>query len=74
MSKHPQLIEFIDIIQDTFHKGNLIKLSMSKVSNRTDDLKMIYVSPVELKSGLKFSFKYRYKTKDEVKNYSEKEA
>jgi len=74
MSKHPHLIEFIDIIQDTFHKGNLIKLSMSKVSNRTDDLKMIYVSPVELKSGLKFSFKYRYKTKDEVKNYSEKEA
>ena len=74
MSKDPQLIEFIDIIQDTFHKGNLIKLSMSKVSNRTDDLKMIYVSPVELKSGLKFSFKYRYKTKDEVKNYSEKEA
>jgi hypothetical protein len=74
MPKHPQLIDFLDSIQDSLQNRNLIKLSMSKVSNRTDDLKMIYVTPVELRSGLKFSFKYRFKTRDEVKNYSTEEA
>ncbi len=74
MPKHQQLIEFLDSIQDSFQNRNLIKLSMSKASNRTDDLKMIYVTPVELRSGLKFSFKYRFKTRDEVKNYSTEEA
>ena len=74
MSKHPQLIEFIDLIKSSFEKRTLIKISMSKVANRTDDLKMIYVTPVELKSGLKLSFKYRHATKDEVKNFSKKEA
>ena len=74
MPKHPQLIEFLDSIQDSFQNRNLIKLSMSKVSNRTDDLKMIYVTPVELRSGLKFSFKYRFKTRDEVKNYTKDKA
>lgn len=74
MPKHPQLIDYLDSIQNTFEKGDLVKLSMSKVSNRSDDLKMIYITPVELKSGLKYSFKYRYKTRDEVKNYTSAEA
>ena len=74
MSKHPQVLEFLNLLKDLLQKGNFTKLSLSKVLKAKNDLNNIYIVPVEVKSEQKLSFTYRYKTKDQVKNYSIEEA
>jgi len=74
MSKHPQVHDFINLLKDLFQQGNFTKLSLSKVFKAKNDLNNIYIVPVEVKSKQKLSFTYRYKTKDQVKNYSISEA
>ena len=74
MSKHPQILEFLNLLKDLLQKGNFTKLSLSKVLKTKNDLNNIYIVPVEVKSEQKLSFTYRYKTKDQVKNYSIEEA
>jgi len=74
MSKHPQILEFLNLLKDLLQKKNFTKLSLSKVLKAKNDLNNIYIVPVEVKSEQKLSFTYRYKTKDQVKNYSIEEA
>ena len=74
MAKHPDLVNFSKLLEEGLQEETFTKLTLSKVSGRTDDLKMIYVNPVKLNSGFNVSFTYRYKTKDQVKNYTVKES
>lgn len=74
MATHPDLVNFSKLLEKTLQEGTFTKLNLSKVAGRTDELKMIYVSPVKLNSGFNVSFTYRYKTKDQVKNYTVKES
>ncbi len=74
MPKHPQVLKFLDLLKDLFQQNSFTKLSLSKVFKAEKDLKNIYIAPVKLKSEQKLSFTYRYKTKDQVKNYSIEET
>ena len=74
MATHPDLVYFSKLLEKTLQEGTFTKLNLSKVAGRADELKMIYVSPVKLNSGFNVSFTYRYKTKDQVKNYTVKES
>ena len=61
---------FISAFQEAFESGALIKCTLSKPAAAAPaDLKNMYLRPVALKSGLKVAFNYRYKTRDEVKNF-----
>lgn len=62
---------FLEIFQSAFEAGQLLKCTLSKpAATAAPDLKNIYIRPVTLKSGVKIAFNYRYKTRDEVKNYN----
>ena len=66
---------FLEIFQNAFQSGHLLKCTLSKPAPTAPaDLKNIYLRPVTLKSGVKIAFNYRYKTRDEVKNYTPEEA
>lgn len=68
MSQEAQ-ITFLDTVRQSFNDGNFVKLTLSKPSDRSGELKNIYIRPVHLKDQLHYSFLYRYKTKDIVKNH-----
>lgn len=61
---------FIQHFTQFFETGKLLKCTLSRPSaNAPDDLKNIYIRPVQLKKGMMLAFTYRFKTRDEVKNY-----
>lgn len=64
------LPEFLDIVQHSFEANQLVKLSISKNTDKNSTLKNIYIRPVEVKNKLMLSFLYRYSTQDIVKNLS----
>jgi Methyltransferase domain len=59
---------FLEVITQSVENQSFIKLTLSK-SVGDADLKNVYVRLVEIKKQLQLSFTYRYKTRDEVKNY-----
>lgn len=71
---NPELVEFIDALKQAFENRALVKATLGKTRGKTQELKNIYIRPIELKAGLKLSFTYRYETRDEVKNYDLQEA
>lgn len=65
-----QISRFLTFFKDAFTKGTFIKCTLSKPGAKApQDLKNVYLRPVELKQGLKIAFNFRYKTRDEVKNF-----
>jgi Methyltransferase domain len=60
--------QFLETLTQSIENQTFIKLTLSKSVGDTD-LKNIYVRLVEIKKQLQLSFTYRYKTRDEVKNY-----
>jgi SAM-dependent methyltransferase len=68
-------LDLVQVFSTAFSQGSLLKCTLSKASKQTaDGLKNVYLRPVQLKSGLKIAFNYRYATRDEVKNYTLAEA
>jgi hypothetical protein len=62
--------QFIGEIKEAFQKGTFIKCTLSKPTSEAEEqLKNIYLKPVMLKKGLHVAFNFRYKTRDEVKNF-----
>jgi SAM-dependent methyltransferase len=61
--------QFLNLLQQNFEVGSFVKLTLSKTSDKSSDLKNIYIRPVDIKNELHYSFLYRYKTKDIVKNH-----
>ena len=74
MQANPQKKEFLDLFQEMNSQGKFIKLTLSKVFKAQEDLKNIYIVPVEIKAEQMLSFTYRSKTQDQVKNYSLEQA
>lgn len=67
--------QFLNAFQTAFSGKNLLKCTLSKPSaHAPEGLKNLYLRPVELKKGLFIAFNFRYKTRDEVKNYTPTEA
>ncbi len=71
---HNDKTAFLDHVQESFQSGTLIKLTLSKPAQKAAELKNLYVRPVDIKGQRRFSFKYRYQTKDIVKNHLSQEA
>ena len=74
METNSEIKTFLNKFKDAFLKHNIVKLILSKVYKAEKDLKNIYIVPVNIKNKNKLSFTYRYKTKDQVKNYDIEQA
>jgi len=62
--------EFLTAFRTAFSSGNLLKCTLGKPTiDAAEDLKNVHLRPVELKKGLQVAFNFRYKTRDEVKNF-----
>ncbi|MCE7072402.1 SAM-dependent methyltransferase [Dyadobacter sp. CY327] len=66
----PKVEEFINAFEQSISNNSFIKLSLGNYKGSEENLKNIYVRRVLIKKEEKFSFTYRYKTRDIVKNYS----
>jgi SAM-dependent methyltransferase len=69
-----KITEFITSIHQCLSDHSLVSLSFGNYKGTEENLKNVYVKRVTIKSELKLSFTYRYKTRDIVKNYSESEG
>ena len=65
---------FFEALEEGIAEGGLVKLTLAKPRGAGPDLRNVYVRPVALKGGGRLSFLYRYKTRDETKNYTPAEA
>ena len=74
MEKNLKIEEFLTKFKEAFIERKIVKLSLSKVFKGEKDLKNIFVVPVKIKSVIKLSFTFRYKTNDQVKNIGLEEA
>lgn len=67
--------QFLSTFRSAFTSGQLLKCTLGKPSvNAPEDLKNVYLRPVELKKGMHIAFNFRYKTRDELKNFNLEEA
>ena len=60
---------FFNHVASAAEQGILVKMTLSKPVNKHDELRNIYVKPVQIKDKRLFAFTYRYVRRDEVKNY-----
>ena len=69
------LTQFLTAFRNAFAAGQLLKCTLSKpTAAAPEGLKNVYLRPVELKKGLHIAFNFRYKTRDELKNFELNEA
>ncbi len=66
--------QFVDLIKESLHTNNFIKLTLGDYKGVEVDLKNVYVKKVVVKRQEKLSFLYRYKRRDVTKNYGPDEA
>jgi SAM-dependent methyltransferase len=64
------LAEFISHFSESNSQQKFIKLTLANYKGEEAGLKNILVKKILIKKNEKFSFTYRYKTRDIVKNYS----
>jgi len=62
--------EFFDLLKDAIIKKQPFRLTLSKPRKKHDELRNVFFRPVMLKDNLTYQANYRYKTKDQTKNYS----
>ena len=60
----------LKLISNSIVNQKFVKIILSKPSNKSSDLKNIYVRKIQLKSKDALSCTFRYSTNDQVKNYS----
>lgn len=66
--------ELLNATKDAFANGALVQLKLGGYHGDEPDLKAVLVKKISTKAGEKYSFTYRYKTRDTIKNYSQSEA
>lgn len=66
--------EFVEQVKAHVNQGGFIKLTLSKPINKQAELMNVYIRPVVLQTVPNLSFTYRYKTNDQVKNYTFEEG
>jgi len=66
--------ELLSATKDAFASGALVQLKLGGYHGDEPDLKAVLVKKISTKAGEKYSFTYRYKTRDTIKNYSQSEA
>lgn len=66
---HENLEKFLNRVAKAVEGRDFVKMTLSKPSQKKDELRNIYVKPVLIKGNRFFAFTYRYERRDEVKNY-----
>jgi len=66
--------DFLQQLQSAFENKTLVKLTLGHKRNKVADLDNVFARIIQVKSGHKLSFVYRYKTKDITKNFDGAEA
>lgn len=66
--------EFLSAVKAAFADGSLIRLRLAGYHGDEPELKSVEVKKIVVKGGEKFSFTYRYKTRDIIKNFIQPEA
>ena len=65
---------FFEEIINAINGDIFVKITLSKPSKNSDGLRNIYIRLITIKDQQQLSFTYRYKTNDQVKNYSIEET
>jgi SAM-dependent methyltransferase len=66
--------QFMALLGDAVRGGSLEKLTLGKPSGRDPTLANLFVRPVALKAGPRYSFVWRHRTRDVTKNHGAEEA
>ncbi|HEY4989118.1 MAG TPA: SAM-dependent methyltransferase [Opitutaceae bacterium] len=61
--------QFFELVCDAVREGSLEKLTLGKPTGKDPTLVNLFVRPVTLKSGPRFSFVWRHATRDITKNH-----
>ncbi|PHR19068.1 MAG: SAM-dependent methyltransferase [Hoeflea sp.] len=74
MNPPDRIEELLSATKDAFASGALVQLKLGGYHGDEPELKAVLVKKISTKAGDKYSFTYRYKTRDTIKNYSQSEA
>jgi hypothetical protein len=66
--------ELLTATRESFAEGALVQLKLGGYHGPEPELKAVLVKKIATKGGEKYSFTWRYKTRDTIKNYAEDEA
>ncbi len=69
-----RIAELLDATREAFAGGSLIRLKLGGYHGPEAELKAVEVKKIATKAGEKYSFTYKYKTRDTIKNHPEPEA
>ncbi|PCJ27188.1 MAG: SAM-dependent methyltransferase [Flavobacteriales bacterium] len=69
-----ELNAFFDAFVNAIEKDIFVKITLSKSTNKSEGLRNVYIRLIKIKEQQQLSFTYRYKTNDQVKNYSLEET
>ncbi|MDQ3019571.1 MAG: SAM-dependent methyltransferase [Bacteroidota bacterium] len=61
--------KFIQHLNESIVDNSFIKITLGKYRGGDKEFENVFITRIETKDGEKISFKFRYKTKDIVKNY-----
>ena len=74
MNAPDRIEELLSATKDAFASGALVQLKLGGYHGEEPELKAVLVKKITVKGGDKYSFTYRYKTRDTIKNFSQSEA
>ncbi|HEY3251630.1 MAG TPA: SAM-dependent methyltransferase [Ignavibacteria bacterium] len=66
--------KFLNNLSGALTNNTFIKLTFSKYRGKDPGLENIYITPVQLKEGVRLSFRYKFTAKDEFHNYDFEEG
>ena len=74
MNAPDRIEELLSATRTAFSSGALVQLKLGGYHGDEPELKAVLVKKISVKGGDKYSFTYRYKTRDTIKNFNESEA
>jgi hypothetical protein len=66
--------KFVEHLKNTIENNSFIKLTIGKYRGGDKEFQNAFVKKIDTTEGEKFSFTYKYKTRDVVKNYAKTET
>jgi len=66
--------ELLTATSAAFHDGALVRLNLGGYHGTEPELKSVEIKKIATKAGDRYSFTYKYKTRDTIRNFEEAEA
>ncbi|MDD4150558.1 MAG: SAM-dependent methyltransferase [Bacteroidales bacterium] len=70
MTKLDKVNSLVNELKESYSNNTFVKVSIANYKGSEKGLKKVLVKRIQIKNEEKFSFTYRYKTRDIVKNYA----